>query len=216
MGRGDGDIVDDEFGRLLESLAACEVERVGHHDADGVGRGAVAGENVFAADDGVTDGRDEIVVDLELFGFGDERVVGKARDELRGVVGPELEFWIQHALDEGGGVFGDLLKQREVRFLELAVGAGGRLFVEHLDGADDDVAGLQRHGEHGAHVEAGGLRHRKHHGSLRLGVPEEDGFSLGYDFADDAFPCGEFKFEEFGTGFFELGGFRFIFAPECR
>lgn len=63
---------------------------------------------------------------------------------------------------------------------------GEDLFAADDGVADDNVAGLEEDGEHGAHVEASGLRHGEHHGCLGLGVAEKDGGGVGDDLADDA------------------------------
>ena len=208
------DLVDHQFGGLLKALAARVVERVGHEHADRVGRGARARENVFAADDRVTDGGDEIFVDGEFFFLGDERVAGEAGDELGGIVGAGDELGVEHALDQRGRIFGDLLEKHEILVVKLALGAGGRLFVENLDGADHDVARLERDGEHGANLEAGRLRHRHHHRRLRLGVAEKNGFSVVDDLADDALAERQLEREELVGVFLEVGGLGLVVAPE--
>ena len=110
---------------MLEGLALGVVEGVGEEDGDGVGREAAVGEDMFAADDGVADDLEEFFVDLDLVFGRDEFVVGEAGDELGGVFGAELELRVQHALDEGGGVFGDLAEELEIGVGEFAAGAGG-------------------------------------------------------------------------------------------
>ena len=64
-----------------------------------------------------------------------------------------MELRIQHALNEGRGVFRHLAKRREVFVRESAISAGDRLLVEDLDGADDDVR-LERNREHRVDLEA--------------------------------------------------------------
>lgn len=122
-GGDDLDVVDRHLGGLGERLALGVVQRVGHQDRAGVGAGLLVGEDALATDDGVARDLDELVVDVDVVDLGDEGQLGELGDELGGVLGGELELRIQHALDEGGGVFGDLDEDAEVLGGEGAAGA---------------------------------------------------------------------------------------------
>ncbi|OQB89600.1 MAG: hypothetical protein BWX86_02420 [Verrucomicrobia bacterium ADurb.Bin122] len=151
-GRCDVDLLDGQFGGTLKGLALGVVERVGHQRDDGRRRQAFVGEHPLATDDGIADDLDQLFVDLDFLGLGDEGLVSELGDEARSVVGPDLKLRIEHSVQERGGVLGHLLEQLEVSLGEQSIGTGAEFLVEHLDCADDDI-GLQRYRKHREHLE---------------------------------------------------------------
>ena len=172
-GRDDADLLDRHFRRLGERLPLGVVERVGHQHCDGVRAHPLVRENALAADDCVTGDLDQLVVDLDFLDFGDKGKLGELRDKAGGVLRVRHELRIDHPVNHGRGVFGDLLEEIEVLLGELALGAGGHLLVQDLNRAERD-RGLERNGEHRPDLEAGGLRHRLHERYLALRVAEKD------------------------------------------
>ena len=207
-GGNDAHVLDRQVGRLGERLALGIVEGVGHQHRDRTRAGPLVGENTLAPDDRVADHLDHLLVDLDFLRLRDQRQIGELGHETRGVLRIGHKFGIHHAVDEGGGVFRDLLEQRQILLGKFAFGAGGHFLVQHLDGTERDGR-LERHREHRAHLEARGLGHRLHEGRLAIGVAEEHRLAGFDDFADDALSKRQFEGEELGRrilNFFSLAG----------
>ena len=210
-GGDDLDVVDRHLGGLGERLALGVVQRVGHQHRAGVRAGLLVGEDGLAADDGVAGDLDELLVDVDVLDLGDQRQLGELGDELGGVLGRELELRVQHALDEGGGVFGHLDEHAQVLGGEYAAGARGRLLVEHLNGADDDVR-LERHGEHGGHLEA--HVHLLEGGGVGALAAEEERLAGRDDLADVAGASRKLEGEQLLARLAELHFLALVGAPE--
>ena len=168
---------------MLKRLPLCVVEGVRHQHRHRAGAGLFHRKDTFAPDDRVAGDLDQLRVDLEILDFRHQRQIREFRDEFGRILAAKLEFRVQHALHQRGGVFGHLLEEGQVLLLELAVGAGVDLLVEQLNCPDDDV-GLQRHSEHRLHLEAG--VHFLQRGSLRSLAGKEQGLAGLDDFADVA------------------------------
>ena len=211
-GRDDPDLLDVEFGGLLEGFPLGVVQRVGHQHRHAIVADLLDGEDALATDDGIADDLDQFLVRLALREGGDEGQVGELGDEFGGVLCAQLELRVQHTLDERGGVFCHLLENLEVALHKLSVGAGGRLLVQDLDCADDDV-GLQRHGQHRVHLEA--RIHVLQRGSFGSLVTEEERHAGLDDVADITRAGGKLEREQLPLGLLELKLLVLAVAPQA-
>jgi len=197
---------------LLERLPLRIVKRVGHHDRHGGTAGFSHREDPFAPDDGVTDDLDQFFVDLQILDPGNERQIRELGDKLGRVLAAELELRVQHALHQRGGVLGHFLKEDQVFLFEPAVGAGVDLLVEQLDCSDDDV-GLQRHGQHRAHLEA--RVHLLEREGFRSIAREEQRLAGVDDFADISRALRQRRLEQLFGQLLELQFLGLVVSPKC-